>query len=72
MDVWELYDFDKDPSEMTNLIDDLSYKKIVSKLKQDLNDLKTHYGNNLSLEELRQISDTDFGGLESKKKKSSK
>jgi hypothetical protein len=57
---------------MTNLIDDLSYKKIVSKLKQDLNDLKTHYGNNLSLEELRQISDTDFGGLESKKKKSSK
>jgi len=71
MDAWELYDLEKDPNEMTNLINDPSYKKIVSKLKQDLNDLKTQYGNNLSLEELRQISDTDFGGLESKKKKSS-
>jgi hypothetical protein len=63
---------DKDPNEMTNLIDDPLYKKIRSKLKQDLNDLKTQYGNNLSLEELRQISDTDFGGLESQKKKSNK
>jgi hypothetical protein len=72
MDVWELYDLDKDPNEMTNLIDDPLYKKIRSKLKQDLNDLKTQYGNNLSLEELRQISDTDFGGLESQKKKSNK
>jgi hypothetical protein len=31
--------------------------------------LKQDYGNQLSLEELRHITDTDFGGLESKKKK---
>ena len=31
--------------------------------------LKNEYGNDLSLEELREISDTDFGGLESSKRR---
>ena len=35
---------------------------------QELYKLKDSYGNTLSLEELRHISDTDFGGLESRKK----
>jgi len=30
--------------------------------------LKKGYGNTMSLTELKSISDTDFGGLESKKK----
>ena len=69
VDVWELYDLQEDPNELHNLINDPSYKKIISKLKKDLSELKKTYGHHFSLEELRKISDTDFGGLESNKKK---
>ena len=43
--------------------------KLVSKLKSELYSLKSYYGNNLNYDEMREISDTDFGGLESKKTK---
>jgi len=54
---------------MNNLINDTSYFKIIKSLKTEIYDLKKSYGNNLSLEELRTISDSDFGGLESFKNK---
>ena len=69
IDVWELYDLKKDPSELNNLISIESYQPLVEKLKEELYQLKKEYGNNLTLEELRAISNTDFGGLESSKKK---
>jgi arylsulfatase A-like enzyme len=69
IDVWEFYDLKKDPLEMNNLINDTSYFKIIKSLKTEIYDLKKSYGNNLSLEELRTISDSDFGGLESFKNK---
>ena len=69
IDVWEFYDLQKDPLEMNNLINDTSYFKIIKSLKTEIYDLKKSYGNNLSLEELRTISDSDFGGLESFKNK---
>jgi hypothetical protein len=69
MDVWEFYDLKKDPSELNNLIDSDAYKGRIKKLKVELYKLKEDYGNQLSLEELRHITDTDYGGLESKKKK---
>jgi arylsulfatase A-like enzyme len=68
MDVWEFYDLKKDPSELNNLIDSAAYKGRINKLKAELYQLKEDYGNQLSLQELRHITDTDFGGLESKKK----
>lgn len=68
-DIDELYDLQKDPLEMNNLINDTSYFKIIKSLKTEIYDLKKSYGNNLSLEELRTISDSDFGGLESFKNK---
>ena len=68
MDVWEFYDLKKDPSELNNLIDSAAYKGRIKKLKAELYQLKYDYGNQLSLQELRYITDTDFGGLESKKK----
>jgi hypothetical protein len=52
---------------MNNLIHSKSNSKRIKKLKKELYKLKENYGNNLSLEELRTISDTDFGGLESLK-----
>ena len=66
VDVWELYDLKNDPNEMKNLIHSKSYTILIKQLKKELYKLKENYGNNLSLEELRTISDTDFGGLESK------
>ena len=69
IDQWELYDLQSDPNELNNLIDNDKYSDIVSNLKYELYNLKKNYGNNLSLEELRFISDNDFGGLESNKGK---
>ena len=68
MDVWELYDLKNDPNEMNNLINIEANLELIGELKKELYKLKENYGNNLSLEELRNISDTDFGGLESRKK----
>ena len=69
IDKWELYDLQKDPNELNNLISNDKYADIISNLKSELYNLKENYGNNLSLEELRFISDNDFGGLESNKGK---
>ena len=69
IDQWELYDLKSDPNELNNLIDNDKYADIIANLKSELYNLKKNYGNNLSLEELRFISDNDFGGLESDKGK---
>ena len=69
VDVWELYDLKNDPSELNNLISSKEYAPLIKKLKKQLNELKTGYGNNMTLKELRAISDTNFGGLESAEKK---
>ena len=69
IDEWELYDLHKDPNELNNLIGNEKYVDIISVLKSELYNLKEIYGNDLSLEELRFISDNDFGGLESNKGK---
>ena len=69
IDQWELYDLQSDPNELNNLINNDKYADIISNLKSELYNLKKNYGNNLSLEELRFISDNDFGGLESNKGK---
>ena len=69
IDQWELYDLQNDPNEINNLIGNDKYADIISNLKSELYNLKENYGNNLSLEELRFISDNDFGGLESNKGK---
>ncbi|WP_430812633.1 MULTISPECIES: sulfatase family protein [unclassified Carboxylicivirga] len=67
VDVWELYDLQDDPNEMINLINSPEHQTIVNQLKVELKKLKVEFGNTKSIEELRGISDTDFGGLESGK-----
>ena len=69
IDVWELYDLKKDPNELNNLFYTDKYKDLAVELKQELYELKKQYGNKLSLDEMKEISDTDFGGLESNKGK---
>lgn len=67
VDIWEFYDLQNDPSEMNNLINSDTHAELVDSLKTELYRLKKGYGNTMSLTELRSISDTDFGGLESTK-----
>ena len=67
VDLWEFYDLKNDPSEMNNLINSTAHVDLISQLKKELYKLKEDYGNTLTLNELKHISDTDFGGLESKK-----
>lgn len=67
VDLWELYDLKKDPSELNNLINSKKYVSLIKTLKKELANLKTGYGNNLTFDELRAISDKNFGGHESHK-----
>ena len=69
IDVWELYDLKEDPNELNNLFYSDRHKDLTLRLKQELYELKKQYGNNLSLNDMRKISDMDFGGLESNKGK---
>ncbi len=68
IDVWEFYDLQKDPSELNNLISSKKHQKLIAKLKKQLYTLKSEYGNNMSIEELRAITDANYGGHESEKK----
>ena len=69
IDVWEFYDLKNDPNELNNIISSKEHNMLINELKGELYSLKKLYRNNLSLEEMRNISRTDFGGLESNKKK---
>jgi len=63
IDVWELYDLEKDPTQIHNIYNDPQYTNIVSNLKSQLKDLMIEYDNNKSLSDFRKISDTDFGKI---------
>ncbi len=43
VDEWELYDRKADPHEITNVYDDPDYAEVVTKLKDQLADLREHY-----------------------------
>lgn len=43
IDQWELYDLEKDPQELNNLIDDPDYQKIHTELKSKLDILQKEY-----------------------------
>jgi arylsulfatase A-like enzyme len=64
IDVWEFYDLEKDPHELSNEIDNPAYDGIISEMKTELQQLMIKYGNNKSLDEFRVITDTDFGHIE--------
>lgn len=65
IDLWEFYDLEYDPKEMNNLINSEAHNDIIASLKEELYQLKASYGNTMSYDELRKITDKNFGGLES-------
>jgi len=44
IDEWELYDLEKDPSEMNNVYNDPSYKKVRNMMHHKLTDTRKKYG----------------------------
>lgn len=67
IDVWELYDLDKDPKQVNNIINDPEYAHVVTELKAELKGLMTKFENNKSLADFRMVTDTDFGNIVEKK-----
>ncbi len=67
IDVWELYDLEKDPTQMNNSINDPEYANVVIDLKDKLKALMKKSGNDKSLADFRIITDTDFGSIVDKK-----
>ena len=49
MDVWELYDLEKDPSEMNNVYGDSEYAEVQKELHKKLEELRVKYEDNDSL-----------------------
>ena len=57
MDEWELYDLDKDPNEMNNLYGISKYKRLTKRLKEKLKSLQSKYKDDMSLEDMREMTD---------------
>ena len=53
IDQWELYDLEKDPSEMKNLYNDPSYASVKEDMHKQLEKMRTKYGDS---DELNQKS----------------
>ena len=63
IDEWELYDNEKDPEQLKNIIDNPEYADVVKDLKSKLSNLMKKYQDDKSLEEFRAITDKDFGDI---------
>ena len=51
LDVWELYDLEKDPKELHNVYGDPEYADIQAKLHDDLKELRVTYEDNETLDQ---------------------
>ncbi len=67
IDVWEFYDLEKDPNQMSNSINDPQYASIIINLKKELKNLMVASENDKSLTDFRNITDTNFGLIVDKK-----
>ncbi|PSG88489.1 sulfatase family protein [Aurantibacter aestuarii] len=63
IDVWELYDLNKDPEQLHNVYADPAYAQTVARLKNELKALMAKNGNDKSLADFRMITDKDFGSI---------
>ncbi len=44
LDYWELYDLEKDPTEMNNIYDDAAYAEVQQEMHKKLEELRVQYG----------------------------
>lgn len=57
IDVWELYDLKNDPNELKNLYNDPAYADVITELKGELKKLQKQYGDTISLDARRQMTE---------------
>ena len=60
IDVWELFDLEKDPNELNNVYNDPAYADVREALHKRLGELQQEFGDDASLEEYRYITATNF------------
>ena len=63
IDVWELYDLEKDPGQVNTIYNDHNYAEVTAELKVKLKNLMIKFEDNKSLVDFRKITDTDFGRI---------
>ena len=63
IDVWELYDLEKDPGQVNNIYNNPDYAEVTTELKLKLKNLMIKFEDNKSLVDFRKITDTDFGRI---------
>lgn len=57
VDVWELYDLKEDPNELQNLYGQSKYEGLTASLKERLTTLQKEYKDDISLEEMRKVTE---------------
>ena len=57
MDQWELYDLLKDPEELNNIYQEAS-AELINELKGKLKDLQVEYKDDISIENMKVMTDT--------------
>lgn len=57
MDEWELFDLESDKNEMNNLYGNKGYEEITATLKEKIKELQIEYKDDMSLDEMRAMTD---------------
>ena len=60
MDEWELFDLENDKNEMRNLYGKPQYSKITKELKSKIKELQIQYGDDMTLDEMRKMTDVNI------------
>ena len=53
IDEWELYDLEKDPTEMNNLYGQKEYEEVQKKMHLRLSELREKYGDSDALDQMQ-------------------
>ena len=57
IDIWEFYDLEKDPNELTNQYDNPEYKEIIEQMKPELYRLQEEAGDKMTMDERRELTE---------------
>lgn len=57
VDIWELYDLENDPNELHNIYNEPEHSELIKELKAEIDRLQQQYGDTVSMEERRAMTD---------------
>ena len=67
MDEWELFNLEADKDEMNNLYGAAGYENITATLKDKIKELQKQYKDDMSLEEMRAMTDININRVYSER-----